>query len=264
METMRAPGTWCTDWAFMKAVADSGARTFIEVGSGEGRVAAMLCDRGLTGVGIEPAPEVAVRCRERLIAELSEGRFRLHQGLLSDCPDLEPADLVYSQMVLEHIVDDLALVQDMVRVLKPGGTLLAVVPARPERWGAEDDLAGHVRRYRREGLNKLFTAAGLGDVEVASLNVPVSNLLHRFSDRAVARANQERAGATLDHRTRLSGVRDIPYKDRFPAWAGLVLNPLMMWPLCQLQRAFFDSEHGLVLLARGRLAAAAVAEEVVA
>lgn len=257
MQVMLPPGTWCTDWAFLRAVAASGARTFLEVGSGEGRVAAALCAQGLTGHGVDPSPEAVAICRRELADEIATGRFTLHAGVLGDMPAHEPVDLVYSQMVLEHVPDDVALVREMVTHVRPGGTVLAVVPARPECWGAEDELAGHVRRYERTTLTSLFAAAGLESISVSSLNVPVSNLLHSLSDRAVAHHNQVREKLELADRTRLSGLRDIPFKNRFPSWARLALNSITMWPLCQLQRAFFATDHGLVLLGRGQRAGTA-------
>jgi len=249
---MLPPGTWCTDWAFLREVEASGARSFLEVGCGEGRLAQILCARGLVGIGVEPSPEAAARCRLRLAAERATRRFHLHEGTLGDLAITQPVDLVYSQMVLEHVTDDLALVRAMTHAARPGGTLIAVVPARPERWGREDELSGHLRRYDRLALIQLFLGAGLESVAVKSLNVPVSNLLHRLSDAVVARHLAPRADLAVADRTRLSGLRDIPLKHRFPAWCRFVLNPVAMWPFCQLQRAFFDTDRGHVLLAVGR------------
>ncbi|HOX26196.1 MAG TPA: class I SAM-dependent methyltransferase [Candidatus Krumholzibacteria bacterium] len=256
MEELLPPGTWCTDWAFLREVDRCGARSFVEVGCGEGRLGAVLCERGLVGVGVEPSPEAAARCRLRLAGWRAERRFRLHEGPLADLELDRPADLVFSQMVLEHVADDLALVRSMLRHVRPGGTVIAVVPGRPERWGAEDELSGHLRRYDRLDLAQLFLAAGLDEISVKSLNVPVTNLLHRVSDAVVARHLAPRAGLDQATLTRLSGLSETPLKHRFPAWFRLVLNPVAMWPFCHLQRAFFDGDRGHVLMAVGRRAAA--------
>jgi len=257
MEEMKAPGTWCTDWAFFREVAASGARRFLEIGCGEGRVSEALCEFGLTGVGVEPAPEAAARCRIRLAPHLAARRFSLYNGTAQELSLEEPVDLVFSQMVLEHVDDDLALVQEMTRHLAPGGTLIAVVPARPECWGAEDDLSGHLRRYSRNSLSRLFIGAGLSDITVKSLNVPVSNMLQRYSEQAVSRGIGQRLELGVGEQTELSGLRDIPFKNQFPEWCRLVLNPVVMWPLCQIQRAFFASDQGLVLMATGTTTLAA-------
>ncbi|MDP6214758.1 MAG: SAM-dependent methyltransferase, partial [Acidimicrobiales bacterium] len=71
---------------------------------------------------------------------------------------------------LEHIHDDDGALTELTRVLRPGGTLAATVPAAlPERicWALSDDyhapnvIGGHVRIYRRSELNSKMTTAGL-------------------------------------------------------------------------------------------------------
>jgi SAM-dependent methyltransferase len=255
MQEMLPPGTWCTDWAFLREVDASGAHSFFEVGCGEGRLAEILCARGLVGVGVEPSPEAAARCRLRLAARRTERQFRVYECDLADFEPDHLVDLIFSQMVLEHVRDDLAMVRSMGRLVRPGGTVIAVVPGRPECWGCEDELSGHLRRYDRCGLRHLFQAAGLDQVTVKSLNVPVTNLLSRVSNAVVARHLAPRAGLSATEQTQLSGLRDIPLKNHFPAWCRLVLNPVVMWPFGHLQRAFFDTDRGHVLLAVGHRAA---------
>ncbi|MFZ3151869.1 MAG: class I SAM-dependent methyltransferase [Anaerolineaceae bacterium] len=95
----------------------------------------------------------------------------------------ESIDLVFSHEVLEHVQDDAAAIQEMVRVLKPGGRIVLFCPNRgypfethgvywrgkyrfgniffvnylPRRW--RDKLAPHVQIYTRANLSDLF--AGL-------------------------------------------------------------------------------------------------------
>ncbi len=61
--------------------------------------------------------------------------------------------------VLEHI-DDHAATAELFRVLRPGGSLIITVPAFPALWSFRDTAAGHRRRYRRQSLIQLLTAAG--------------------------------------------------------------------------------------------------------
>ena len=77
-------------------------------------------------------------------------------------------DRIIAAEVLEHIDDDMGAIRELVRVLRPGGTIAATVPAfLPERisWAITDEYhapflpGGHVRIYTQAELrNKLGTA----------------------------------------------------------------------------------------------------------
>jgi SAM-dependent methyltransferase len=69
-------------------------------------------------------------------------------------------DFVYTFNVLEHIDDDGAALADIRRVLRPGGTLLAYVPAFAVLYTSMDRRVGHLRRYRRHDLCNKVEAAG--------------------------------------------------------------------------------------------------------
>ncbi|MEM9043044.1 MAG: methyltransferase domain-containing protein, partial [Actinomycetota bacterium] len=82
-------------------------------------------------------------------------------------------DVVITSEVLEHIQDDVSAIAEMVRVLRPGGTFAATVPAwLPEKinWMLSDEYhapkspGGHVRIYSKTELAAKLRAAGL-DVE---------------------------------------------------------------------------------------------------
>ena len=64
--------------------------------------------------------------------------------------------LVVAYDVLEHIEEDDQVVAEIARVVHPGGRVLIAVPADPRLWSAHDEAVGHVRRYTREELVRLF------------------------------------------------------------------------------------------------------------
>jgi len=79
-------------------------------------------------------------------------------------------DRIIASEILEHIDDDVAALEELVRVLRPGGTFAATVPATlPERicWKITDEYhapkvdGGHVRIYARGELVDRMEAAGL-------------------------------------------------------------------------------------------------------
>jgi SAM-dependent methyltransferase len=69
-------------------------------------------------------------------------------------------DLVTALDVLEHIHDDKAVISELFRVLKPGGTLLVAVPAFEWLWGPQDIISYHKRRYVGGQLRRRISGAG--------------------------------------------------------------------------------------------------------
>lgn len=79
-------------------------------------------------------------------------------------------DRIIASEVLEHIDDDIAALVELVRILRPGGTFAATVPAAfPEKvcWSITSEYhapyvdGGHVRIYNKGQLARRMKAAGL-------------------------------------------------------------------------------------------------------
>jgi ubiquinone/menaquinone biosynthesis C-methylase UbiE len=72
--------------------------------------------------------------------------------------------------VLEHIEDDAGAVEQIARVLKPGGGGAVIeVPAGPGLYDACDRYLRHYRRYRLPDVARLLERAGLRVVERSHL-----------------------------------------------------------------------------------------------
>jgi SAM-dependent methyltransferase len=69
-------------------------------------------------------------------------------------------DCVVALDVVEHFADDLAVLREALRVLRPGGVLTASVPAFMSLWRSHDELYGHHRRYSRPAFRRVLEAAG--------------------------------------------------------------------------------------------------------
>ena len=84
--------------------------------------------------------------------------FRIHNGLdeISD----NSMGFAFSLNVLEHIEDHQSAVEDLYRVIKPGGKLLIYVPAFSILFTSMDRHVGHVRRYRLGQLKSVIRGAG--------------------------------------------------------------------------------------------------------
>jgi len=93
--------------------------TALDVGCGEGRFCRVLKQSGIAAVGIDPTEALLARARQLDPA----GEYE--QARAEDLPfDAARFDLVVSYLTLIDIPDFRAAFSEMVRVLKPGGTLL--------------------------------------------------------------------------------------------------------------------------------------------
>ena len=129
------------------------AKRVLDVGCGTGAMLQQL-DRYGTVDGVD-ADEDAVRfCKGRgldSVRLLENGSLPFDSGTF---------DLVTALDVIEHIDDDSAMLAEIHRVLRPGGTFLVTVPAFQSLWGPQDEISHHsaatgparLRRACRGGL----------------------------------------------------------------------------------------------------------------
>lgn len=129
-------------------------------------------------VGTDAAFTCLDRCRER------SSRVPLVQSRAESLPFREGQfSLVVAMEILEHLEEDLAVLAECRRLLRPGGWLAVTVPAFNGLWGGHDELNGHLRRYRRGELAGKLARAGLEPVRVTychALFLPPLWALRRF------------------------------------------------------------------------------------
>lgn len=117
--------------------------------------------------GCDVAPEALEACRARGFEDVRRCPVEA-----LDFPD-ERFDVLVSCDVIEHIDADRRAMDEMARVLRPGGILVLTVPAHPWLWSAHDEALDHQRRYTAGQLRSLIEDAGLG-VELYSKAVAIS------------------------------------------------------------------------------------------
>ena len=191
--------------------------------------------------------------RQELREFIDSGRFDVARADIINLADGTAAyDLALSVMVMEHVHDDLGFVSRLARVVRPGGHLIIGVPGRPDLWSIEDETVGHLRRYERDSLADVLRRAGLHDVQVWSVAVPVANVLFRLGNAMIRLSGEpEKKALSPQEQTEGSGIRRIPFKTVFPPAFRLLLNEYTMAPFFALQRLFYGSRLGLTLLAFG-------------
>lgn len=142
-----------------------------DVGGGNGYVALGLQQAGIPVALVEPGWQGVQNAHARgvetlVCATLEDAGF--HPGTL-------PAVGLFD--VLEHIQADAAFLQLIHNLLAPGGRLYLTTPAYPALWSADDDYAGHYRRYRLAGLRQVLSQTGFkllfGTYIFAMLPLPI-------------------------------------------------------------------------------------------
>lgn len=135
---------------FLKASVNKKPKetTVLDFGCGSGLFVSELEEQGYEAYGLDISEE-AVRFG------LLQGRKNL--GVIDahkiDFPD-NTFDAIFGMAVLEHLEDESWALQEMQRVLKPGGVVILMVPAYQFLWGVQDEVAHHYRRYTKESLLK--------------------------------------------------------------------------------------------------------------
>ena len=153
----------------------------LDMGCGAGRHAFELYRRGTDVIALDQdADELAavsdMFAAMRVAGEVPDGaEADVKQGDALQLPFAdEEFDRVVAAEVLEHVPDDVTALAELVRVLRPGGTLAVTVPRwLPERvcWALSEQYhtveGGHVRIYTRSELVGKGASAGLDHTGIA-------------------------------------------------------------------------------------------------
>jgi SAM-dependent methyltransferase len=153
----------------------------LNAGAGAGSLTASLLDRGYRVTSVDMS-EAFVDALAGITAARGGADS---QALWADLTQLAFEDAAFDAVVcgevLEHIDEDRAALRELCRVLRPGGVLVATVPANPWRYDWFDKWVGHRRRYTQEGLTQRLVEAGFDPVRVDGWGFPVTGLYHRFA-----------------------------------------------------------------------------------
>ena len=174
----------------------------VNVGCGAGSLTLALVARGLEVTSVDGS-SAFVESLRHAVADRHPGVSA--PVLCADVHALPFPDAAFDGAVcgevLEHLDDDRRAAAEITRVLRPGGVLVATVPAGPQRFDWVDSWAGHRRRYTPGGLVALLEGAGLTGVEVRPWGFPVTALYERAVYKPLLRRRLARAagdGAGLE------------------------------------------------------------------
>jgi SAM-dependent methyltransferase len=168
-------------WARLPA---GGAPHVLDAGAGRGTLAARLAALGYRVTALDESAAFVAYARQRW-----GGRhLRLVRGDVVRLPFTPAAfDAAVCGEVLEHVADDAAAVAELARVLRPGGVLVATVPAGARAYSWLDRWAGHARRYEPAALAARLAAGGFTVERLVRWGFPFGLLYERWVQRPVLR-----------------------------------------------------------------------------
>ena len=153
------------DWIYDLCAPHLGTEV-LEIGAGHGE----LTERLIEGRFVT-ATDLSKRCVEELQARYAGmANVDVRHADIAALDDDRRYDSVVLINVLEHIPDDLAALQDLRALLKPGGRLIVFSPAFEGLYSDFDHKIGHHRRYRRSQLITVANRAGLEYVDARYVN----------------------------------------------------------------------------------------------
>jgi SAM-dependent methyltransferase len=129
----------------------------LEVGAGIGNIAGRLMGRRVLYVAAEKDPLHLHALRNRFLRTPNVVVQRIDPEVLEDLAGMESCfDTVLCLNVLEYLEDPGYAVNLLRDTLKPGGSLLVLVPQGPGLYGTLDQSLGHKRRYSAKDARRLL------------------------------------------------------------------------------------------------------------
>ncbi len=222
--------------ADLKRVGLRSGHKVLDIGCGSGRHTAEAYSReGILSFGVDRNQNDLKAARERLefhdrLGAHGGGGWSLTAADALALPfDSRAFDIVICSEVLEHIPDHRRAVREIVRVLKPGGTLVVSVPRwLPEKicWILSREYhqanQGHVRIYRTGTLRAMLENCGIVFFDrhwAHSLHAP-----YWWLKCLLGPNRSDAAAVNLYHRFL---TWDIMQRPRLTRWLDRILNPIL-------------------------------------
>jgi len=189
-------------WIEKEVVRES---RFLEVGCAAGDFGITLAKKGYKGLIIDFSDDAA----HETIRTFEDEKITSIQFEKKDFFDIhggEKFDLITMFEVLEHISDDGKALKRVHGLLDKEGKFLFSVPSKASLWGANDDLAGHLRRYEKTELVNLLSQSGFDVLRFASYGFPWLNMIKWVRDKMASKRLKENSQKSLKALTEKSGL----------------------------------------------------------
>ena len=160
--------------ALRRAVKRLTGEAVLDFGCGTGRLSEWLVRHGGRVSGVDATPEMVGVARRRV----PSARFEATHGSTVPFRD-DSFDLVVCGYVLQYYIDDASVVNELARVLRPGGRLIAIEQVVNGELGRGGSVSAYEQMFTSANL-RLVTARPirLGDSQILTLVERVPLLLH--------------------------------------------------------------------------------------
>ncbi|KAA3647886.1 MAG: class I SAM-dependent methyltransferase [Chloroflexi bacterium] len=132
---------------------------YADIGTGTGFVVEGLVKTGAKIVGFDESPDMLKVAREKFASQ-DQISFRQAEGQKLDAQD-NSFDAAFANMYLHHAPDPQAAIQEMARILKPGGKLVITDLDTHEQEWMREEMADRWLGFEREDIINWFEASGL-------------------------------------------------------------------------------------------------------
>ena len=219
--------------------------SFLEIGPGMGDLSGFLAARYplAHGTMIEFSETGAELLRQRFAGW---NHLAVIEQDIREMPAEKTFDLIIACEVLEHIENDMEVLELVAQRLSPNGHFIFSAPAFMSKWHRGDVFAGHFRRYERNEIATKFPAAGMTIEKLWVFGFPICNILYPLREAYYAIRLRSANNSKVDA-TKLSGVdRALARKFRWMPMAGI------LWPFFLLQSLVKNTSvgDGFLVLAR--------------
>jgi ubiquinone/menaquinone biosynthesis C-methylase UbiE len=152
--------------ALLSAIGPGPFRSFLDLGTGTGRVLSLMADRAQRCVGVDLSPSMLSVARAN-IERAGHRNVQLRHGDIYALPvERDGYDVIVIHQVLHYLDDPARAVREAVRALRPGGQLLVVDFAPHDLEFLRADHAHRRLGFAVEEISGLLADAGLSAAAV--------------------------------------------------------------------------------------------------
>jgi SAM-dependent methyltransferase len=149
------PGLLLQDEIIMKLLSKEPKGKALDLGCGTGRLSMKLATEGWDVDGLDTSQKVIKIAQAISNAKGLGINFFTYDG--SEYVKKEFYNLIVCSEVLEHVDDDLKIINNIYESLAPGGMAIITVPHDSKQWSTLDEYGGHKRRYDIKEMRERFS-----------------------------------------------------------------------------------------------------------